>query len=84
MVIKENVCSHKFSDMSCKPIKFKKKCYCLCPLLDMINSRSFICWLDMINLCSFYAGNNVVVKDDKNTQSIFRHVHTLVTVGSDW
>ena len=33
MVIKENVCSHKFSDMSCKPIKFKKKCYCLCPFV---------------------------------------------------
>ena len=51
----------------------------------MINSRGFVCWLDMINLCGFYAGNNVkVVKDDKNTQSIFRHIHNLVAVGSDW
>ena len=33
MVIKQNVCSHKLSDMLCKPIKFKKKCYCLCPFV---------------------------------------------------
>ena len=35
-------------------------------LLDMINSRGFVCWLDMINLLGFYPQNNVkVVKDDK-------------------
>ena len=46
---------------------------------------SFVCLLDMINSRRFYAENNVkVVKDDKNTQSIFRHIHNLVAVGSDW
>ena len=54
-------------------------------LLDMINLCGFVCWLDMINLRGFYAENNVkVVKDDKNTQSIFRQIHNLVAVGSDW
>ena len=43
----------------------------------MINSHGFVCWLDMINLCGFYAGNNVkVVKDDKNIQSIFRQLES--------
>ena len=41
-----------------KPIKFEKKCYCLCPL---IRHDKFVRWLDMINLRGFYAGNNLKV-----------------------
>ena len=63
MVIKQNVYSQKILDILCKPIKFQKKYYSLCPL---VRHDKFVCWLDMINLRGFYAGNNVkVVKDDK-------------------
>ena len=34
MMIKQNVYSQKLSDILCKPIKFQKKCYCLCPLVS--------------------------------------------------
>ena len=62
MVIKQNVYRQNLSDILCKPIKFEKKCYCLCPL---VRHDKFVHLLDMINLCGFYAGNNVkVVKDD--------------------
>ena len=53
MVIKQNVYSQKLSDILCKPIKFQKKCYCLCPLVrhDKFCSlvrhdklAQFLCW----------------------------------------
>ena len=74
MVIKQNVYSQKLSDILCKPIKFQKKCYCLCPL---VRHDKFVRWLDMINSRGFYAGNNVkVVKDDK-IRNLFLDTYTI-------
>ena len=74
MVIKQNVYSQNLSGILCKPIKFEKKCYCLCPL---VRHDKFVRWLDMINLRGFYAGNNVKVVKDDTIRNLFLDTYTI-------